>query len=41
MLKGALGLGDDDISHFNGFGYARDTARRWRWSARASTTRRS
>ena len=26
MLKGALGLSDDDISHFNGLFYARDTA---------------
>lgn len=25
LLKGALGLGDDDISHFNGLFYARDT----------------
>ena len=25
MLKGALGLSDDDISHFNGLFYARDT----------------
>jgi len=24
LLKGALGLTDDDISHLNGFGYARD-----------------
>ncbi|MGD0198016.1 MAG: DUF1015 domain-containing protein [Solirubrobacteraceae bacterium] len=24
LLKGALGLRDDDISHLNGFGYARD-----------------
>jgi uncharacterized protein (DUF1015 family) len=26
VLKGALGLSDDDISHFNGLFYARDTA---------------
>jgi uncharacterized protein (DUF1015 family) len=26
ILKGALGLSDDDISHFNGLFYARDTA---------------
>jgi uncharacterized protein (DUF1015 family) len=26
LLKGALGLSDDDISHFNGLFYARDTA---------------
>jgi uncharacterized protein (DUF1015 family) len=26
LLKGALGLSDDDISHLNGFGYARDVA---------------
>jgi uncharacterized protein (DUF1015 family) len=26
LLKGALGLTDDDISHFNGLFYARDTA---------------
>ncbi|HEX3510901.1 MAG TPA: DUF1015 domain-containing protein [Solirubrobacteraceae bacterium] len=26
LLKGALGLSDDDISHFNGMFYARDTA---------------
>jgi uncharacterized protein (DUF1015 family) len=26
VLKGALGLSDDDISHFNGMFYARDTA---------------
>ena len=26
LLKGALGLGDDDISHLRGLGYARDTA---------------
>jgi uncharacterized protein (DUF1015 family) len=26
VLKGALGLSDDDISHFNGLSYARDTA---------------
>ncbi|MEA2297487.1 MAG: hypothetical protein QOF77_423, partial [Solirubrobacteraceae bacterium] len=26
LLKGALGLTDDDISHLNDFGYARDTA---------------
>ena len=26
MLKGALSLSDDDISHFNGLFYARDTA---------------
>ena len=26
MLKGALGLSDDDISHFNGLFYARDNA---------------
>ncbi|HMD52516.1 MAG TPA: DUF1015 family protein, partial [Solirubrobacteraceae bacterium] len=26
LLKGALGLCDDDISHFNGLFYARDTA---------------
>jgi uncharacterized protein (DUF1015 family) len=26
LLKGALGLSDDDISHLNGFGYARDAA---------------
>src|ERR1700684_974419 len=26
LLKGALGLDDDDISHFNGLFYARDTA---------------
>jgi uncharacterized protein (DUF1015 family) len=25
LLKGALGLSDDDISHFNGLFYARDT----------------
>jgi uncharacterized protein (DUF1015 family) len=25
LLKGALGLGDEDISHFNGLFYARDT----------------
>ena len=25
ILKGALGLSDDDISHFNGMFYARDT----------------
>ena len=25
MLKGALGLSDEDISHFNGMFYARDT----------------
>ena len=25
LLKGALGLSDDDISHFNGMFYARDT----------------
>ena len=25
ILKGALGLSDDDISHFNGLFYARDT----------------
>ena len=25
MLKGALGYSDEDISHFNGFFYARDT----------------
>ena len=24
LLKGALGLSDDDISHLNGLGYARD-----------------
>ena len=38
LLKGALGLSDEDISHFNGLFYARDTARRSRWSAPASTT---
>jgi uncharacterized protein (DUF1015 family) len=26
LLKGALGMSDDDISHFNGMFYARDTA---------------
>ena len=26
LLKGALGLTDDDISHLHGFGYARDAA---------------
>jgi uncharacterized protein (DUF1015 family) len=26
VLKGALGLSDEDISHFNGLFYARDTA---------------
>ncbi len=26
LLKGALGMSDDDISHFNGLFYARDTA---------------
>ena len=26
LLKGALGLSDEDISHFNGLFYARDTA---------------
>jgi len=26
LLKGALGLSDEDISHFNGLSYARDTA---------------
>jgi uncharacterized protein (DUF1015 family) len=26
LLKGALGLSDDDIAHFNGMFYARDTA---------------
>jgi uncharacterized protein (DUF1015 family) len=26
LLKGALGLSDDDISHLHGFGYARDAA---------------
>jgi uncharacterized protein (DUF1015 family) len=26
LLKGALGLDDDDISHLRGFGYARDVA---------------
>ena len=26
LLRGALGLSDDDISHLNGLGYARDTA---------------
>jgi uncharacterized protein (DUF1015 family) len=26
LLKGALGLSDDDVSHFNGLFYARDTA---------------
>jgi uncharacterized protein (DUF1015 family) len=26
LLKGALGLSDDDIAHFNGLFYARDTA---------------
>jgi uncharacterized protein (DUF1015 family) len=26
LLRGALGLSDDDISHLNGFGYARDSA---------------
>ena len=26
LLKRALGLSDDDISHLNGFGYARDAA---------------
>ena len=26
LLKGALGLSDEDISHFNGMFYARDTA---------------
>jgi uncharacterized protein (DUF1015 family) len=26
LLKGALGLSDDDISHLHNFGYARDTA---------------
>jgi uncharacterized protein (DUF1015 family) len=25
LLKGALGVGDDDISHLHDFGYARDT----------------
>ena len=25
LLKGALGMTDEDISHLNGFGYARDT----------------
>jgi uncharacterized protein (DUF1015 family) len=31
LLKGALGLSDDDIDHLHGFGYARDTdqAREW------------
>ena len=26
LLKGALGLSDEDIAHFNGMFYARDTA---------------
>ncbi len=34
LLKGALGLSDDDISHFNGLFYARDTAEAVRWCAR-------
>ena len=39
MLKGALGLSDEDISHFNGLFYARDTAGGARdGRARASTT---
>ena len=35
ILKGALGMSEDDISHFNGLDYARTTER----GARAASTR--
>ena len=38
ILKGALGLSDDDISHFNGMFYARDTDEAVAMVRSASTT---
>ena len=38
MLKGALGLSDDDISHFNGLFYARSTEEAVALVRSASTT---